>query len=192
MINQGNVADNYNLTVSDNTGWGPTLSDNSLTIPAGENRDATLTVVIPENALFGTDDNITVTAASIADNEVSGTDSCIAHATSSEVKFSLVTLYKIGLDAKLYLENGSKLVVKLYTYDDAFENENVIESFAPPAHVEENENARNFDKDGKKVGVKKAKLDLTTDNTENIISTIATRATHRSDLIKRISGIKGR
>ncbi|MBA7602999.1 hypothetical protein ES703_10099 [subsurface metagenome] len=80
VINQGNVADNYALTVSDNAGWGPTLSDNSLTIPAGENGSATLTVVIPENALDDAEDNITVTATSQTDNTASASASCIAEA----------------------------------------------------------------------------------------------------------------
>ena len=80
VINQGNVADNYALTVSDNAGWGPTLSDNSLTIPGGENGITTLTVVIPENALDGIEDNVTVTATSQTDNTASASASCIAEA----------------------------------------------------------------------------------------------------------------
>ena len=80
VINQGNVADNYALTVSDNAGWGPTLSDNSLTIPASENGITTLTVVIPENALDGIEDNITVTATSQTDNTASDSAGCIAEA----------------------------------------------------------------------------------------------------------------
>jgi len=80
VINQGNVTDNYNLTVSDNAGWGPTLSDNSLTIPAGENRITTLTVVVPENVLPDTEDNITLVATSQFDNTASASASCIAMA----------------------------------------------------------------------------------------------------------------
>jgi len=80
VINQGNAEDNYALTVSDNAGWWPTLSDNSLTIPRGENGITTLTVVIPENAADGTEDNITVAATSQADNTASGSASCIAEA----------------------------------------------------------------------------------------------------------------
>jgi len=87
---------------------------------------------------------------------------------AAATEFSLVTLYKVGLDAKLYLGNGSKLVVKFYTYADAFENENVFWSGATPAHVKENEDVPH----PSGIGVKKARLDLTTDNTEDVIATV--------------------
>ena len=83
--------------------------------------------------------------------------------------FSLVNLYTVNVEKILDLNEGSKLAVKFYTYGDAYENENVVETFSPPAHVEENEEARHPEG----VGVKKARLDLTYDNTENVISTIA-------------------
>lgn len=78
VMNLGNIEDSYTLTATDNADWGPTLSDNSLMIPASENRIATLTVVIPPNALVGTEDNITVTATSQTDNTASASASCIA------------------------------------------------------------------------------------------------------------------
>jgi len=188
VTNVGALADNYYLTVSDNENWNLTLSENLLeNIGPGENGIVTLSVTVPENAISCTEDKITVTAASIADNAVSVTDSCIAHAISSEVMLSFVTLYKVGLDAKLYLENGSKLVVKFYTYGDVFENENVFWSGTTPAHVKENENVPH----PSGVGVKKVRLDLTTDNTENIISTIASFTVTRDDLFGRIMEIKG-
>jgi len=102
--------------------------------------------------------------------------------------FSLVNIYTLKVEKILDLNQGSKLVVKFYTYGDAFENENVIETFVPPVHVEENENARHPGG----VGVKKARLDLTTDNTSNVISTIATWTTRKPDLIARMSQTKGR
>lgn len=80
VMNLGNVEDNYTLAATDNAGWGPTLSDNSLMIPAGESGIATLTVVIPKHALPDTKDNITVTAASQTDNTVSASAGCIAEA----------------------------------------------------------------------------------------------------------------
>ena len=89
---------------------------------------------------------------------------------AAATEFSLVTLYKVGLDAKLYLENGSKLVVKFYTYGGAFEGESVFENFAPPAHIVKFENVDH----PWNIGVKKVRLDLTTNNTENVISTIDT------------------
>ena len=97
--------------------------------------------------------------------------------------FSLVTLYKVGLEADLYAENGSKLVVKFYNYSDIFEDENIIENFVPPAHVEENV----WHPQG--IGVKKVRLDLTTDNTKNVISTVATFTVTRDTLAGRLVGI---
>jgi len=189
LTNVGAFADNYYLTVSDNENWDLTLSENFLeNIGPGENRVVTLTVIISGEAIGCTKDNITVTVASMGDNEVSITDSCIAHATPSEAAFSFVTLYKLRLDAKLYLDNGSKLVVKFHTYGDTFENENVFWSGTTPAHVKENENVQH----PSGTGVKKARLDLTTDNNENVISTLASFTVRKSNLITRISQIKGR
>lgn len=54
------------------------LAPSVLTIPPGENRTATLTVTIPDNATIGTQDAITVTATSWADPTVSDNVSCIA------------------------------------------------------------------------------------------------------------------
>ncbi|MBA7602998.1 hypothetical protein ES703_10098 [subsurface metagenome] len=78
--NTGDLDDNYDLTVSDNAGWAPTLSEYLLEVPAGENRQTTLSVTVPANALGSTEDNLTVTATSRADNTFENDDSCIAHA----------------------------------------------------------------------------------------------------------------
>jgi uncharacterized membrane protein len=80
IINGGSLSDNYDLTASDNSGWSPTLSENLLEIPAGENKQITLSVTVPANALGCTNDNVIITATSRADNTASGNDSCIAHA----------------------------------------------------------------------------------------------------------------
>jgi len=77
--------------------------------------------------------------------------------------------------------------VKFYDYGDAFENENVIENFSPPWNVKENERVQH--PGGR--GVRKVKLDLTTDNTENVISTIASFTVTKDDLFGRIRAIKG-
>jgi hypothetical protein len=74
-------SDNYNLTVSDNAGWSLSIFPNSLMIPPGENRAATLSVTIPENAEYCTEDLITVTATSQADSSVSDSASCITYKT---------------------------------------------------------------------------------------------------------------
>ena len=186
--NIGENVDTYDLTISDNENWGPTLSENLLeNIGPGENGIVTLSVTVPENAIGCTEDNILVVAVSQTDNTVTGSDTCIAHALSPKAEFSLATLYKVSLDAKLYLENGSKLVVKFYTYGDAYENESLFWSGTAPDYVVKFENVPHPDN----IGVKKARLDLTTDDTENVIATISSFTVTRDDLFGRIMEIKG-
>jgi len=79
VTNTGNVEDIIRLSVTDNAGWGPTVSPISLTVPAGGSENAALSITIPENATGCTSDNVTVNATSQADNTVSDNDSCIAH-----------------------------------------------------------------------------------------------------------------
>jgi len=105
------------------------------------------------------------------------------------VDISLLNLYTVNVEKILDLNLGSKLVVKFYAYDNVtFENENVIETFSPPWHVEENENARHPEG----IGTKIARLVLTTDDTGNEIPpTIASFTVTRDDLFGRIMDIKG-
>ncbi|MBA7612384.1 hypothetical protein ES703_19620 [subsurface metagenome] len=69
--NTGNVDDNYNLTVSDDADWVATLDKNLLTIPAHGNRTTKLRVTIPDEASSGEEDEITVTATSVENENVS-------------------------------------------------------------------------------------------------------------------------
>lgn len=79
-------------------------------------------------------------------------------------------------------------MVKFYNFGGTFEDENVIETFTPIWDVEEIENARH----PKGTGVMRAKLVLTTDNTEEDLGDpIACWTTTKSKLIGRISQIKG-
>jgi len=190
--NNENVSDNYFLENTDNIGWSLSLDNNLLAIPAGENRTVTLRVTIPENAVSCTEDNISVTVTSLTDNTVENSASCIAHAVAlawtGSATFSLENLYKLNLyKDNLWLYQGSKLVVKFYTYNNAFENQTVIhENFALPWRVvPENENVAH----PSGIGVKRARLDLTGDNTENVISTIASFTVHQSDLRSRDKAI---
>jgi len=81
MTNTGNVADNYDLTVGDNSGWGSTLSDNSfLNVENGASRTATLTVIVPSSAENRAQDMITVTARSRTDNAIESSTTCTATA----------------------------------------------------------------------------------------------------------------
>jgi hypothetical protein len=85
VTNTGNVDDTYTLENNDNSGWSLSISPTSLAIPAGENRTATLSVTIPENAAIYTIDNIRVKVISQGDDTVSAESSCTAHAVAREV-----------------------------------------------------------------------------------------------------------
>ena len=186
VTNIGNIVDNYDLAVIDNLGWGPALSENLLeNVQPSEDRTVTLSVAIPENAEPGTMDNIIVTAVSQTDPRVSDNDSCIAHVLSPKAEFSLATLYEVSLDVDLWLENGSKLVVKFYSWGDDFEGENVVWSGTTPDHVVLLEDIPH--PLGK--AVEKARLVLTYDNTENVISTIASFTVRKVTLESRFSKI---
>jgi uncharacterized repeat protein (TIGR01451 family) len=78
VANTGNVSDTYDLNVSDDLGWALSVYPTWLTVPAGENRTATLSAMVPNKAMGCTEDNIIVTATSREDT-VSDSASCIAH-----------------------------------------------------------------------------------------------------------------
>ena len=135
--NTGDLTDSYTLTVGDNSGWGLALSENTLTIPAGENMAVTLSVTIPLGEVC-TFDNIFITATSMADNAVMDTDECFAHL--GRARFWLYIWwchgFMLGTDLSLYLREDSRnLVLKFYTYNYTYEGENAIRSGATPAHV---------------------------------------------------------
>jgi hypothetical protein len=69
----------YYLNATDNLGWSIELSENFFeNVLPGENRTITLTVIIPDNAAIGTQDNITVTANSRTDPWVGNNAVCRA------------------------------------------------------------------------------------------------------------------
>jgi len=105
--------------------------------------------------------------------------------------FGLENLYVVRLEKNLYLAQGSKLVVKFYDYGNNFENEAIIDNITPPENVKENENVPHPPQGSSpvKTAVKKAELVLTTDNTANVISTIASFTVHQSDLRDRTKAI---
>jgi len=187
VVNTGNVPDNYTLTIEDNAGWGPWLSENRLDdIWPGENKPVTLIVTIPENATPCTEDNIIVEATSAENAEKSENASCIAHATVPKVEFSFITLYKVRLNVNILVENGSKLVAKFYKYDNTtFQTESVIDVFTPPKHVENIENVRH----PLGLPVEIVTVFLTTDNTEEVIYTVASFVVRKIDLEIRFSKI---
>ncbi len=133
--------------------------------------------------LENSENNVTVTASYMGYSD----NALVFPWTMTVVAFGLENLYAVHLEKTLNLYQGSKLVVKFYTYGDGYENEKVIETFSPPWHVVKNENVRHPDD----IGVKKVRLDLTTDNTENVIATIASFTVRKVDLEIRFSRIPG-
>jgi len=111
----------------------------------------------------------------------------IIHQIFQKADIKLENIYTIRLDVDLSLGSGSKLVVKFYTYSGDNEGENVVWSGTTPAHVVLLENIPHPENGP----VENAKLVLT-DNADNVISTLASFVVRRSDLIARISAIKGR
>ena len=109
------------------------------------------------------------------------------HPPELENTLKLEALYSVSLDFDFWLDNGSKLVVKFYTWGGAYEGENVVWTGSTPDNV-------SFSKvvsRPKGKAVEKAKLDLTTDNTANEISTIASFIVTKNDLFGRVMAIKG-
>jgi hypothetical protein len=95
--NVGNVADNYSLAVEDNSGWGPTITPETLELAAGENKAASLSVVVPKVATHLATDNIRVTATSKSDEAVKASATCIAQASLLRaVEISISPSYQTG------------------------------------------------------------------------------------------------
>ena len=184
VSNEGNVDDNYNLTVSDTKGWGPSLPE-YLAVPAFENRTTTLNVTIPGDAAPGTVDNITVTATSQENAQVSDSVSCIAQ--RADPKLDFVTKYKVNVEMDLYLHTGSKLIVKFYTYENVYENEDVVWEGSTPAYVSLFENVPHPDN----VPVKIAKIIVAGAENQEILSVTSLFVT-KSHLVRRVSEIKSR
>lgn len=182
VTNTGNVDDNYYLNVSDNENWPIAYWFTFISLPAYSSAQSELIVTIPENATPCTRDNIVVTVASW-DNAVSDSDSCIAHRGKAELSF--VTLYKVLADVDFYFVEGSKLVVKFYTYLGVYQAEIVIWSGTTPAQVVLTEDVAH--PEGK--GVENATLVLT-DDAGNVLSVLASFVVRRPHLLARLSAIK--
>lgn len=124
VSNTGTVADNYDLTASDNKNWVLSISPSSLSIAAGESDNATLSVTISSGTVC-TLDGITVTATSQTDNTVN--DNAIAFAHLSQATFNLEHHDEISIDLNIHLrEDADNLVAKFYTWGSTFQAENVI------------------------------------------------------------------
>ena len=184
ITNTGNVEDTYDITVSDNAGWDPKFDLVQVKLaPYGSAVIWYLKVTVPESAPFGAEDNITITATS-TDNVVSDSDSCIARRSKAE--FSLVTLYKAGLDMDFYFGMGSSFIVKFYTYVGDYQGENLVWSGTTPDNVKFLRTVPH------PLGgvVQHVRLVLT-DETGAEIATVASFTVTRNDLFGRIMEIKG-
>jgi len=102
--------------------------------------------------------------------------------------FRLENLYKVSLNMNLWINQGSKLVAKFFTYENLFENEVVIhENFALPWKVvPENENVPHPLGEA----VENVILVLTADNTENVISIVGSFIVTKNDLWNRLIEIR--
>ena len=184
VTNTGNVWDNYSLAASDTGGWSPSVSPPTMALAMGQSDNATLSVTVADVAPC-TEDNVTITVTSQTDNTVSDNDSCIAHRVKAE--FSLATLYKVTIDLDFYLHTGAMIVAKFYTYGGTYGNESIVWSGTTPTQLSLSENIPHPENKA----VENVRLDLTTDDTENVIATIASFTVCRDDLFGRIMAIKG-
>jgi len=184
VTNTGNIWDNYSLAASDTRGWGPTVLPSTLALAMGQSDNATLSVTVPSVSPC-TEDNVTVTVTSLTNNTVSDNDSCIAHRAKAE--FSLITVYKVAVDLDFYLHTGARIVAKFYTYLGTYQNESIVWSGPTPMQLTLSENISHPENKP----VENLTLYLA-NNVGIVIETIDSYVVTRSDLIKRMSQIKGR
>jgi uncharacterized membrane protein len=80
VINTGTENLTANLTVSDNSGWSPTLQDNSTGfLELKDNFTTILSVTVPNGTPFSKEDKIVVTASAVEYPGISASSPCIAH-----------------------------------------------------------------------------------------------------------------
>jgi len=194
--NLGNIWENYQLENNDDASWALKLDNDYLEIPNNENRETKLTVSVPDNEnLFCTTDNIIVVATAVDNAEVTDSDTVTVHAVPpwmGKATFKLENMYKVSLEKDLQLYAGRKLVVKFYRYNNVtLQANSVIENITPPENVKENENVpQPRGAEGYPWGtVQIARLVLTTDDTEEVISIIASFTVHQSHLRQRDKAI---
>lgn len=189
VTNIGGVHDTYILMVGDNSGWGPTLLKNLLeNVPPGENRVISLSVAIPSGEVC-TLDNIVVTATSMADNSIRGSDESTAHLGKAKIRFWIKWCYGFGVSIDLNLllrEDSRNLVLKFYTWGGTYEGENVLRSGMTPKQVVMVKNVPHPIPMRKPERVRL----VLTDEENNEVQTISTFLTRRSDLMWVISRIK--
>lgn len=98
------VEDNYNLTISDDAGWGATLSATNVTIIAGGSDNVVASVTVPNDAVKDESTVITVTARGTGyENSASCTAIAGAKAEGSLLKILIfvVVVIVIGVGAAI-------------------------------------------------------------------------------------------
>jgi len=75
--NTGSTDDTYTLSAVGAEGWSVSIEPTSLILAAGTSGDATLSVRIPTGAIENDSMTVTVTAKSMADPSVTGSDTCV-------------------------------------------------------------------------------------------------------------------
>jgi len=105
--------------------------------------------------------------------------------------FKLENLFKVSLDVNLWLENGSRLVVKFYRYDNTYQAESLFWEGTTPAQVVKAENVPHpRSSEGYPWGtVQKAAL-VATDNLGNEIQIVDNFTAYRNHLWNRLTGIR--
>ena len=128
--NTGTAADTYNLTVENTETWPWLLGNNSLVVPAGENRTTTLSVYISSGTI-GTVDNVTINVRSQGDSTKYDNTRCFAH--RGKATFVMENLYKVSIDESLILrEDADNLIANFRTYGDVTqENKSVWDNAWP-------------------------------------------------------------
>jgi len=101
----------YDILVMENADWSPSVSPNSLSVPVGENRTATLTVTVPAGTPLCTEDEITVLVTASGYTGVTDSFTCHAHAGLS-IK---PTMDAYASDAENDKPYGSDDPLPLYT-----------------------------------------------------------------------------
>jgi hypothetical protein len=136
--------DNYTLIASDDAGWPLSIGniENALT---GENKEATLTVTIPVDAVINTKDNILVTVISSENSDVRDNSQCVASAavysgtasirmagTGSTSPPFLYGIYKVTLTGSLLISADNLHLIFLKYDNKTIEADNVIWSRTAP------------------------------------------------------------
>ncbi|MBA7601315.1 hypothetical protein ES703_08384 [subsurface metagenome] len=182
VVNKGDSTDSFDLSVEETEAWGSYLSDTTLSnIASGDNSTTTLNV--PVGGSVCTTNDITISVVSQENSAIYDNIVCSAH--HSDATLGLKTLYDVSLNLNILLrDDASELVLKFYTWGDAFQDENLVWS-TMPAHLVD---VKDIPHPQVGVAVQKTELVLT-DAEGATISTFATFIVDKVDLEMRFMDI---